>query len=106
MDAAITPIDQLLARLPRHCRLMGVDLGTKTIGLALSDIERRIATPLETIRRTKFQADAARLASLVGEHKIAALVIGLPLNMDGSEGPRVQATQAFVRNLLPVLRSE
>jgi putative Holliday junction resolvase len=106
VEAAIITIDQLPARLPRHCRLMGVDLGTKTIGLALSDIERRIGTPLETIRRTKFQADAARLAKLAAEHKIGALVVGLPLNMDGSEGPRVQSTRAFVRNLLPILRGD
>lgn len=80
-------------------RLMGVDLGTKTIGLALSDIEHKIATALETIRRTKFTADATYMAALVEKHNVAALVMGLPLNMDGSEGPRVQATRAFVRNI-------
>ena len=78
---------------------MGVDLGTKTIGLALSDLERRIATPLETIRRTKFTKDAARLLELAEKHEVAGIVIGLPLNMDGSEGPRVQSTRAFVRSL-------
>jgi len=85
--------------LPRGARLMGLDLGTKTIGLALSDVERRIASPLETIRRTKFTADVAALLKLAEKHGVAALVIGLPLNMDGSEGPRVQATKAFSRNL-------
>ena len=90
---------QALAGLPRGPRLMGVDLGTKTIGLALSDVERRIATPLQTIRRTKFQADAAALLALAERHGVAGLVIGLPLNMDGSDGPRVQSTQSFVRNL-------
>lgn len=108
--AAMPPEDVLegMAGLPLGARLMGIDLGTKTIGLALSDVERRIATPLETIRRTKFQADAASLIALAGRHGVAGLVIGLPLNMDGTDGPRVQSTQAFVRNLgrltpLPVI---
>lgn len=99
--AGIAPLEQFAA-LPRGARLMGVDLGTKTIGLALSDVERLIATPLETIRRTKFSADALRLKALAQEHGVAGLVIGLPLNMDGSEGPRAQATRAFVRNLRPI----
>lgn len=99
--AGIAPLEQFAA-LPRGARLMGVDLGTKTIGLALSDVERLIATPLETIRRTKFSADALRLTALAQEHGVAGLVIGLPLNMDGSEGPRAQATRAFVRNLRPI----
>jgi putative Holliday junction resolvase len=96
------------ASLPRSARLMGLDLGTKTIGLALSDVERRIATPLETIRRVKFSIDAKAMLVLAEKYSVAAFVIGLPLNMDGSEGPRVQATRAFVRNLaalsaIPVL---
>jgi putative Holliday junction resolvase len=88
-----------IAALPRGARLMGLDLGTKTIGLAISDVDRRIASPLETIRRTKFTADAEALLHLAEKHGVAVLVIGLPLNMDGSEGPRVQATKAFSRNL-------
>lgn len=84
-------------------RLIGVDLGTKTIGLALSDLGRQIASPLETIRRVKFTPDAGRLAALCGEHRVGGLVVGLPLNMDGSEGPRAQSTRAFVRNLKPIL---
>ncbi len=88
-----------IADLPRGARLMGLDLGTKTIGLAISDVERRIASPLETIRRTKFTADVEALLNLANKHGVAVLVIGLPLNMDGSEGPRVQATKAFSRNL-------
>ena len=80
-------------------RLLGIDLGTKTIGLALSDIGLSIASPLETIRRTKFSLDVEALAALVPRHDVFGLVIGLPLNMDGSEGPRAQATRAFVRNL-------
>lgn len=84
-------------------RLMGLDLGTKTIGLALSDVGRRIASPLETMFRTKFTPDAARLAALCERHGVGGLVIGLPLNMDGTEGPRVQSTRSFVRNLAPIL---
>lgn len=79
-------------------RLMGIDLGTKTIGLAVSDVERRLATPLLTIRRTKFAADAAQLLQQADRFGVAGLVIGLPLNMDGSEGPRAQSTRAFARN--------
>lgn len=85
--------------LPRYKRLMGFDLGTKTIGLSLSDIERCIATALETIRRTKFTHDANKILELAKTHDVGGFVIGLPLNMDGSEGPRAQATRAFVRNL-------
>jgi putative Holliday junction resolvase len=79
--------------------LMGLDLGSKTIGLALSDVSLSIATPLETIRRSKFQADAARLLSVATAHGVGGLVIGLPLNMDGSEGPSAQSARSFARNL-------
>lgn len=79
--------------------LLGLDLGTVTIGVALSDRLLTVATPLETIRRTKFTADAARLLALAVKHEVGGIVIGLPLNMDGSEGPRVQSTRAFARNL-------
>ncbi|WP_372425501.1 Holliday junction resolvase RuvX [Salinarimonas chemoclinalis] len=96
-------LETLAATLPPRGRLIGVDLGTKTIGLALSDPDRRIASPLETIRRSKFGPDAARLAALVATHEVAAIVVGLPLNMDGSAGPRVQATRAFMRNLAPLV---
>jgi putative Holliday junction resolvase len=99
MAAEVLEIVDLPPRIGARQRLIGVDLGSKTIGLALSDVERRIATPLETIRRTKFTTDAARLIALADQFDVAALVIGLPLNMDGSEGARVQATRAFVRNL-------
>lgn len=94
----IVPLETI-STLPPRQRLMGLDLGTKTIGLALSDIERRIATALETVRRTKFTADATRILELVKQHDVGGFVIGLPLNMDGSEGPRAQATRAFVRNM-------
>jgi len=101
MSANIVPLDHFLS-LPRHARLLGLDLGSKTIGLALSDVGRQIASPLETIRRVRFQIDAAALLRISEKHAIAGLVIGLPLNMDGSEGPRVQSTRAFIRNLLPL----
>ena len=84
-------------------RLIGLDLGTKTIGLALSDVGRQIASPLETIRRVKFTPDAQRIAALCATHAVGGLVIGLPLNMDGSEGPRVQSSRSFARNLKPLL---
>jgi len=87
------------ALLPPAARLIGIDGGTTTLGLALSDISRMIASPLETITRTKFKADAARLLTLVAEHNVGGLVLGLPINMDGSEGPRAQATRALARNL-------
>jgi len=98
----LLPLPDLFERLKRDERLLGLDVGTKTIGLALSDVMRQIATPLETIRRTKFQADAARLFALAKEHGAGGLVIGFPLNLDGSEGPRAQSTRAFARNLAPL----
>ena len=96
-------LEELQPLLTRGQRLLGLDLGTKTIGLALSDVEFRIATPMRTIRRGKFRDDAAELARLAREFDLAGLVIGWPLNMDGSTGPRAQATRAFVRNLMPIL---
>lgn len=85
--------------LPPGARLIGIDLGSKTLGLALSDVTRTIASGLTTLPRTKFAADAQRLLALAEEHGVAGFVIGLPINLDGSEGPRAQATRAFVRNL-------
>jgi len=79
--------------------LMGLDLGTKTIGIAISDGLRMTATALETVRRTKFAADSARLEEIIAGRGIVAVVLGLPRNMDGSEGPRCQSTRAFARNL-------
>jgi putative Holliday junction resolvase len=95
-------IGEFAAALPPQGAVMGLDLGSKTIGLALSDIGRRVASPLLTIRRTRFQADASALLDQVHLHRVAGLVLGLPLNMDGSEGPRAQATRAFARNLASV----
>jgi putative Holliday junction resolvase len=88
-----------LENLPPTGKLLGLDLGTKTIGVAISDGMRYSATPLETIRRTKFTEDANRLLALIAQNSVVGLVLGLPLNMDGSEGPRVQSTRAFARNL-------
>ncbi|HML92116.1 Holliday junction resolvase RuvX [Methyloceanibacter sp.] len=93
------PIEDLPSKLQPHARLLGFDLGTKTIGLALSDVTRAIATPYETLRRTKFTADAKAIAEVVAKEGVGGLVIGLPLNLDGSEGPRAQSTRAFARNL-------
>lgn len=98
----IIALDELPRRLGRFARLMGLDLGTKTIGLALSDVERRLASPLETIQRTKFSEDARRLIAAAAKFDVAAYVIGLPLNMDGTEGPRSQAVRAFARNMAPL----
>jgi putative Holliday junction resolvase len=92
-------LEELAARLPGKGRLMGLDLGTKTIGLALSDVERRLASPLDTIRREKFARNARMLLNRANDFEAQALIFGLPLNMDGSEGPRAQATRAFMRNL-------
>lgn len=85
--------------LPARGALIGIDPGTTTFGLALCDLTRMIASGLETIHRTKFKADSARLLALIEEHEVCGLVIGFPINLDGSEGPRAQATRAFARNL-------
>lgn len=87
-----------IAALPPMQALIGLDLGEKTIGVAVSDSFQSVATPLETVRRKKFGVDAARLAEIIAERRIGGLVLGLPRNMDGSEGPRCQSTRAFARN--------
>lgn len=88
-----------LEAIPPTGKILGLDLGTKTIGVAISDAMRYSATPLETIKRTKFTQDAIRLEELIAQNNVVAIVLGLPLNMDGSEGPRVQSTRAFARSL-------
>ena len=85
--------------LPPRGALIGLDLGSKTIGVAASDPDRRVAAPIETISRQRFNLDARRILDLAAERRVAGLVLGLPINMDGSEGPRAQATRAFARNL-------
>ena len=97
--ASITDIEDLPPLLAREARLLGLDVGTKTIGMALSDVTRSVATPYDTIRRSKFTADAKAIREVVEKNQVGALVIGLPLNLDGSEGPRAQSTRAFARNL-------
>lgn len=97
---AIVEIKELKAALKRDQKLMGLDLGSKTIGLALSDMLLLGASPLETIARTKFTKDAIRLEQLIDEHEVGALVLGLPLEMDGTEGKRCQSTRDFAINLL------
>ena len=99
----VIEIQDVEGYLGRNQRMMGLDLGSKTIGLALSDVERRIGTPLETVRRVKFTLDVEILRGLLDRYDVAVLVIGLPLNMDGSEGPRAQSTRAFVRQSMPLL---
>ncbi|WP_448952248.1 Holliday junction resolvase RuvX [Labrys neptuniae] len=95
----IVDLFDLAENLPQEQRLLGLDLGTKTIGLALSDVMLTIASPLETIRRTKFTADAQELLAIAARHQVGGLVLGYPLNMDGSKGPRAQASESFARNL-------
>ena len=92
-------VEELKAALPETGALLGLDLGTKTIGLALSDLRRAIASPLAVIRRTKFQADLLELRQYIEKHRPVALVLGLPVNMDGTEGTRAQATRGFARNI-------
>ena len=99
----LVAIEDLAARLAKDARLLGLDVGTKTIGLALSDVSRSIATPYDTIRRTKFTEDAKTIRAIVENNQVGALVIGMPLNLDGSEGPRAQSTHAFARNLAPIV---
>ncbi|KQI72770.1 Holliday junction resolvase [Loktanella sp. 5RATIMAR09] len=93
-----TPED-FVAQIPAMGAIAGLDLGTVTIGVAVSDVMRSVATPLETIKRKKFGVDAAKLLELTTHRLVTGLVLGLPMNMDGSEGPRCQATRAFARNL-------
>lgn len=96
----IVTLTDLAQQLPPKQRLLGLDLGAKTIGLALSDPGLAIASPLATIGRTRFTADAQQLADHINEHNVGGLVVGLPVNMDGSEGPRAQSTRQFATNFL------
>jgi len=98
MPAPILPLIEAAALWPVRGALIGLDLGTKTIGVAVSNPDRRLATGVETIQRKAFKADAARLLALAAERNVTGFVLGLPINMDGSEGPRAQATRAFARN--------
>jgi putative Holliday junction resolvase len=97
--ALVLPLMDAAAHWRPRGSLVGLDLGTRTIGVAASDPDRRLASGVETIARTKFTADAARVLALARERDAAGFVIGLPVNMDGSEGPRAQSTRTFARNL-------
>jgi putative Holliday junction resolvase len=99
LSGNLKTLSELRDGLKRGQRFMGLDLGSKTIGLALSDVTLTVASPLETIKRTKFSADVARLLELAAKHEIGGFVVGLPVNMDGSEGPAAQSARAFGRNL-------
>jgi putative Holliday junction resolvase len=98
MAEADLTLRDAIATIPADKRLMGLDLGTKTIGVATSDRTRAIATPIETIARRKFTQDAERLLAIIAAENIGLIVLGLPVNMDGTEGPRCQSTRAFARN--------
>jgi putative Holliday junction resolvase len=99
MPAPVLSLIDAVTHWPVRGALVGLDLGTKTIGVAVSDPDRRLATGVETIQRKAFKADAARLLTIASERQAVGFVLGLPINMDGSEGPRAQSTRAFARNL-------
>jgi len=94
----VLPLIEIVSLLPARGALVGLDLGTKTIGVAVSDPDRRLATGVATVQRKAFTADAKAVLALAAERHAAGYVLGLPINMDGSEGPRAQATRAFARN--------
>ena len=98
MPAPILPLVEAAKQWPERGALIGLDLGTKTIGVAVSDPDRRLATGVETVQRKAFKIDAARLLAIASERAAVGFVLGLPINMDGSEGPRAQSTRAFARN--------
>jgi putative holliday junction resolvase len=99
MPALIGALPEIASLLPARGALIGLDLGTKTIGVATSDPDRRLSTGVETITRRTFKGDAERILALAAERKAVAIVLGLPINMDGTEGPRAQSVRAFARNL-------
>jgi putative Holliday junction resolvase len=108
LGETLDDIEAFAGRLAPGARLIGIDAGTKTLGLALSDVTRTIASPLTVLKRSKFKEDAAALLKIAAEHQIGGFVLGLPTNLDGTAGPRVQATRAFAKNMnaltdLPIL---
>jgi putative transcription antitermination factor YqgF len=98
MTAPVLPLIEAVALWPARGALIGLDLGTKTVGVAVSDPDRRLATGVATVQRTAFTKDAAKLLAIAQERNASGFVLGLPINMDGSEGPRAQSTRAFARN--------
>ncbi|MEP5761357.1 MAG: Holliday junction resolvase RuvX [Litoreibacter sp.] len=99
MGEIYNDVEEFAGMLPQMVALVGLDLGTVTLGVAVSDSLLTVATPLETIKRKKFTVDAQALLAIMTKRSVGGIVLGLPLNMDGSEGPRVQSTRAFARNL-------
>ena len=99
MPAPVLPLLEANSRWPTRGVLIGLDLGTRTLGVAISDADRRLAVGVKTISRTAFQADAAALLAIARDRHAVGFVLGLPINMDGTEGPRAQSTRAFARNL-------
>lgn len=99
MASPVLPLVAIAPLLPPRGALLGLDLGTRTVGVAVSDPDRRLATGVETIARKAFRSDAARILELAAERSVVGFVLGLPINMDGSEGPRAQSSRAFARNL-------
>ena len=102
MPALILSLIEAAEHWPERGALIGLDLGSKTIGVAVSDPDRRLATGVETVKRKAFKVDAVRLLAIAGERAAVGFVLGLPINMDGSEGPRAQSTRAFARNFSQV----
>ena len=102
MPAPVIPLTEAALIWPARGALIGLDLGTKTIGVATCDPDRKLATGIDTVARTKFAADAARLVAMATERRAVGFVLGLPLNMNGSEGPRAQSTRSFARNFAGV----
>lgn len=100
---AVVALGEMKAALGRGRRLLGLDVGTKTVGLALSDVDCRIASPYDTIRRGRFRDDAGRLARIVATEEVGGFIVGLPVGMDGREGPRCQSVRQFAANLLAVV---
>lgn len=94
---------ELRQQLPSGARLVGLDVGEKTVGIAFSDPSFLIASPFDTLRRTKFRQDAEKLKQIFHDHEVGGIVVGLPINMNGTEGPRCQSTRAFAENLLGVI---
>lgn len=103
MSNIFPTVEEMAPHLSPMQALMGLDLGTKTIGVAVSDSLRSVATPIETVKRKKFGVDAQRLIEILQDRAIGGIVLGLPMNMDGTEGPRAQSTRAFARNLAPLV---
>lgn len=99
----IVTVQEMATLLPRHARVAGLDVGSRTVGLAISDLTRTVASPGELVRRTKFRRDAEQIKRFVERNEAAGLIFGLPISMDGTEGPRCQSVRDFATNLLAVL---